>query len=201
MWSSLVTVVRPIPANHKEDLMLDKYFSAPKTLARLRAGLSGPYIDGFANALDQNGYSHSVAVMYLRAAAHLGHFLQSSGCALADIDASTLEAYRRHLLRCHCPLPNGGKANRHVFIGAKRFHAHLFQKGVCGNDPVPPRQNPEPALVVSFRDWFQKHRGAAEPTLRHYCRGAADLLQTLGDDLSQWNAQQIRSFLLNRANH
>ena len=30
--------------------MLEKYFSAPKTLDRLRGGLSGPYIDGFTDA-------------------------------------------------------------------------------------------------------------------------------------------------------
>jgi site-specific recombinase XerD len=54
-------------------------------------------------------------------------------------------------------------------------------------------------LVASFRKWFQRHRGATEATLRQYCRGAADLLNTLGEDLSQWNAQQIRTFLLDRA--
>ena len=34
--------------------MLEKYFSAPKTLDRLRGGLSGPHIDGFAAALKQD---------------------------------------------------------------------------------------------------------------------------------------------------
>lgn len=37
-----------------------------------------------------------------------------------------------------------------------------------------------PELVISFRDWFQKHRGAAEPTLKHYCRGASELIEALG---------------------
>ena len=31
-----------------------------------------------------------------------------------------------------------------------------------------------PALVTAFRDWFQTHRGAKEPTLRHYTRGATE---------------------------
>ena len=35
--------------------MLGNYFCAPKTLRRLRAGLSGPYIDGFADALNSRG--------------------------------------------------------------------------------------------------------------------------------------------------
>jgi hypothetical protein len=48
--------------------MLEKYFSAPKALARLRAGLSGPYIDGFAEALERDGYSPLTAVRYLLSA-------------------------------------------------------------------------------------------------------------------------------------
>jgi len=52
--------------------MLESYFCAPKTLRRLRAGLSGPYIDGFADALERDGYAHASAVCYLRAAAHFG---------------------------------------------------------------------------------------------------------------------------------
>ena len=33
--------------------MLEKYFSAPKTLQRLRSGISGAYIDTFADMLDR----------------------------------------------------------------------------------------------------------------------------------------------------
>jgi site-specific recombinase XerD len=53
--------------------------------------------------------------------------------------------------------------------------------------------------VSAFRDWFQTHRGAKEPTLRQYTRGAADLLQTLGEDVGQWKAEALRGFLLERA--
>ena len=37
--------------------MLEKYFSAPKTLRRLRGGISGPHIDGFADDLEREGYA------------------------------------------------------------------------------------------------------------------------------------------------
>jgi site-specific recombinase XerD len=179
--------------------MLEKYFSAPKTLGRLRGGPSGPHIDGFAHTLEQDGYSRASAVRYLRASAHLGRFLQCNGDTLAQVNSIALEAFRRHLPRCRCPLSNGGRANHHVFFGAKRFHAYLVQTGVCKSDPVLKTPNPEAPLVASFRDWFQRHRGAAEPTLRLYCRDATDLLHTLGEDLSQWTALRIRTFLLDRA--
>ena len=67
--------------------MLEMYFSTPKTLRRLRTGPSAPYIDGFATMLQENGYSVASAVRYLRAAVHLGHFLDSRGMSFAAIDA------------------------------------------------------------------------------------------------------------------
>jgi site-specific recombinase XerD len=53
--------------------------------------------------------------------------------------------------------------------------------------------------VIAFCEWFRTHRGVKEPTLRKYARGATDLLRTLGDDVSKWNAQAVRDFLLQRA--
>ncbi|WP_314963912.1 hypothetical protein [Bradyrhizobium cosmicum] len=35
--------------------MLETYFSAAKMLGHLRSGPSGPYLDGFAAALEQQG--------------------------------------------------------------------------------------------------------------------------------------------------
>jgi len=72
--------------------MLETYFSAPKTLRRLRSGPSGPYIDGFADALENQGYSKASAIRYLRNAAHLGQFLQRNGDDLAALDACSLQA-------------------------------------------------------------------------------------------------------------
>jgi hypothetical protein len=46
--------------------MLEIYFAAPKTLARLRAGPSGAYLDGFAASLERDGYRGATAVRYLR---------------------------------------------------------------------------------------------------------------------------------------
>jgi len=179
--------------------MLEKYFSAPKTLARLRAGLSGPHIDGFAETLEREGYSHGAALRYLRAAAHLGQFQRRRHATLADIDAKVLAAFRQHLRRCRCPLSNGGKVNHHVFFGAKCFQDYLFRIGVSRHDLAVKAARKEPALISSFRDWFRKHRGATEPTLRHYCRDATEILHILGEDLGEWNAKRIRTFLLDRS--
>jgi len=80
----------------------------------------------------------------------------------------------------------------------KRFYNYLVQKGVCQRLSISGVKKTTPELVVCFRDWFQKHRGAAEPTLRHYCRGAVELLAALGEDTRQWDAHRLRKFVFKR---
>ena len=74
--------------------MLETYFSASKMRAHLRGGPSGPYLDGFAVALERQGYSADTAVRYLRAAAHLGHVVARQGATLIEID---LAGFSQHL--------------------------------------------------------------------------------------------------------
>jgi len=178
--------------------MLEKYFSAPKTLRRFRSGISGPHIDAFADDLERDGYAPASAVRYIRAAAHLGCFVHRQGGGLADIDFNTLDSFGRHLRRCRCPHFKRGKISYHSPFGVKLFHRHLVGCGICliepGEDAVA-----DPALATAFRDWFQRHRGVKEPTLRQYARGAVELLQALGEDVGQWTAQAVRNFLLERA--
>jgi site-specific recombinase XerD len=178
--------------------MLETYFVAPKTLRRLRTGPSGLYIDGFADALEQDGFSHACAIRYLRAAVHLGHFLQQHGGTLADIDSSTAEAFFRHFATCRCPHSNGGKRNHHTFFGAKRYRAYLVQIGVCEDDIQLVPRNPEPALVADFRQWLRKHRGAADGTVRQYVHGAIELIKALGDDPMCWDAKGVRDYFVER---
>src|SRR5260370_19278299 len=137
------------------DPMLEKFFSAPKSLRRLRGGISGPHIDAFADSLERDGYAPASAVRYIRAAAHLCCFVQRKGDVLSDIALNILDSFCHHLRRCRCP---------HFKRGKISYHAQL-----------------------------------KEPTLRHYARVATDLLRRLGDDVSQWNAQALRDFLLERA--
>ena len=178
--------------------MLEKYFSAPKTLRRFRGGISGPHIDAFADNLEREGYAPASAVRYIRAAAHLGCFVQRKGGVLKDVNLKLLGSFTRHLRRCRCPHFKRGKISYHAQFGVKLFHHHLVGCGVCPNEPVR-TVPPNPPLVIAFCEWFRTHRGVKEPTLRQYARGATDLLRTLGEDIGQWNAQAVREFLLERA--
>ena len=178
--------------------MLEKYFSAPKTLQRLRGGISGPYVDAFADDLIRDGYASSSAVRYIRAAAHLGCFVQRRGGVLKDIDVNMLDSFSHHLGRCRCPHFKRGKISYHAHFGVKLFHHHLVKRGICKSQPVQEATS-VPALVTAFCEWFRIHRGVKDPTLRHYARGATDLVRTLGEDVALWNAHALRNFLLERA--
>jgi site-specific recombinase XerD len=176
--------------------MLDTYFESPKMLAHLRAGPSGPYMDGFAAWLERSGYDPSVAVRYLRAAAHIGHFTLEQGGTLANMD---LLAFSGHLRTCRCPRPKGGRRNHHTVYGTRRYREYLVAIGVgqCGRTPE--GQNADPAIIVEYRRWLRKHRGAAESTVRLYSRDAAAFLTALGDDPGRWDAKGVRDHFLDRA--
>lgn len=179
--------------------MLERYFSAPKTLRRLRAGLSGPYIDGFAGWLAAQGYSQPTAIRYLRAAAHLGQFLHLQNKGLGDIDSSTPTTFFRHLGTCRCPQSNGGRRNHHPFFGAKCYCGYLMRMGVCPWPAPASVGAPEPEVVADLGRWLRKHRGSSDSTIRQYCRCAVDMLKALGDDPAEWRASGIHNYFIERA--
>src|SRR5271165_2014700 len=135
------------------DPMLEKFFSAPKTLMRLRGGISGPHIDAFADDLERDGYAPASAVRYIRAAAHLGCFLQRKGDVLSDIDLNILDSFGRHLRRCRCPHFKRGKISYHAHFGVKLFHRHLVRCGICPRESVqicPSIQLLDPTSATGF---------------------------------------------------
>ena len=180
-----------------ETNMLETYFSALKMLGHLRSGPSGPYLDGFAAALERQGYSAGTAVRYLPAAAHLGHVMAGQGAMPSDID---LAVFSEHLRTCRCPRAMGGRRNHHTIFGARLFRQHLVEIGVC-RSAAAALQHAEPCLVAHFKVWLLKHRGASDFTIKLYARDAAHLMAALGDDPERWEPAAIRSFFLDRACH
>jgi hypothetical protein len=177
--------------------MLETYFSASKMLGHLRSGPSGPYLDGFAAALERQGYSAGTAVRYLRAAAHLGHVVAQQGAMPSDID---LAVFSEHLRTCRCPRATGGRRNHHTIFGARLFRQHLVEIGVS-RFAAAAFQHAEPCLVAHFKVWLHKRRGASDATIKLYARDAVHLMAVLGDDPERWEPAAIRSFFLDRASH
>ena len=172
--------------------MLETYFSATKMLGHLRSGPSGPYLDGFAEVLERQGYGPETAVRYLRAAAHIGHVMTEQCAGLTDID---LAAFDEHLRTCRCPRAKGGRRNHHTIYGARLFRRHLVELGVCRSAAVVAAPA-EPKLVADFKTWLRKHRGASDATIRLYARDAAGLMTELGTHPVGWRPNDIRGYFL-----
>ena len=175
--------------------MLETYFSASKMLGHLRGGPSGPYLDGFAEALERHGYGPETAVRYLRAAAHVGHVMAKRDASMSDID---LAAFEQHLRTCRCPRARGGRRNHHTIYGARLFRRHLEDTGVC-KSAVAATRPAEPPLVVGFKAWLSKHRGASGSTIGLYARDAASIMAALGTDPASWSPTDIRGYFMKRA--
>lgn len=174
--------------------MLDKYFESLFTLEQLRNSPNGLWLDEFARSLHEDGYSWWTGRTYLRAAHHLGHFLERRNVTIVAVQPDTIADFRRHLKRCRCPKPRGRKSEDTV-RGAKCFLRYLWTAGVV---PQPERQ-PWPPLVQGFRHWLSRHRGASERTRSVYGAAAVELLRELGNDPGQYDAKRLRAFLLDRA--
>lgn len=176
--------------------MLEHFFQTPFALGQLRSGLSGPYIDGFAQKLKDEGYSPWTAGRLIRPAVHLGHFVQLSGQPLTCIDEDTLSVFQQHK-PCGCPYFRGDTSGR----GARVFVDYLRDLGV-----VKTRERKQMALsslrmaamafIDSFQQWLGQTAGLAESTQYRYGRRVLALVDCLGSDPSQYNAEKLRRFIL-----
>jgi site-specific recombinase XerD len=169
--------------------MLEHYFETPFVLKQLRSGASSLYIDGFAKKLKEDGYSSWTARRVIRPAVHLGHFVQLKGWSMERLDEGILTDFLDHN-PCRCSYSRGG-AGEHRTRGARLFVAYLQDSGVIQQNNA--NQIP---LITSFRDWLGQTVGLAPSTQYRYGRRVLVLLESLGDNPSQYNAQNLRRFIL-----
>src|ERR1051325_1661917 len=88
--------------------MIEKFFTQPTTLSRLKSGLFGPHLPTVANALHQAGYSTGTIRLHLRAADHFGAWLLKQKIDISSVNDSVVERYVQGLgrLRSGCS-PDG----------------------------------------------------------------------------------------------
>lgn len=181
-----------------DEIMLETYFEAAYTLRRLRAGLTGSYVDGYSEDLHRAGYARWTTRDYLRAAAHLGAWMEREGISLAALDEDALERFRQHLPSCRCLRRNRGKYG-HAVKGARLFLEHLRRVGAA--PAVSRREDPTVMrpLIKGFEHWMRRHRGVTESSLVAYRPTLLRLLDAMGDDPAHYDAGGLRRFVLDRA--
>lgn len=178
--------------------MLEIYFKDPRTLDRLRSGSAGPFLDGFAAVLHECGYRGECGALHLRGAAHLGRWAEDLGILIESLNEGTIEAFERHLAHCQCPGQRPSK-HRSTVARARGFLDYLRRTGASASTGVPAEKAEQPPLLEAFCRWMRKHRGVTEGTLSVYSRIIVELLKSLGDDPSSYDAEAVRGFVREHA--
>jgi site-specific recombinase XerD len=73
--------------------MLEKFFSRPVTLRRLRDGALGPHIDAFAELLSKGGYAKTTGKQKIRQVSHFGQWLKRRRVALDGLNEQTVARF------------------------------------------------------------------------------------------------------------
>jgi len=176
--------------------MLEAFCSRTEECEQLRSGPAGGYLDGFAEYLAHCRYRRQVGRILIHIAWHFASWASASRISIRALDKVVLERFGRHLSSCDCGRPNGGRG-KYAKAGARQFLSFLSRCGVLSeqedNAPL------VPTLIQSFRDWMVQHRGVSERTLDDYGKRIVPLLNMLGDDPRCFQAQALRSFVLDYA--
>jgi hypothetical protein len=165
--------------------MLEEFIGAPRLLKVLRSGPAGQYVGGFARFLSESGYNPWTGRKFLFVASHFAGWAQGEGVGVTKLNEDLLAPFRRHLQTCQCAKPTGGKRPA-VVVGCQLFLDHLRYCGILAAaiQPLPTY----PPLLAGFRQWMQQHRGVSESTLEMYSGYVGELLASLGDEPSRYEA-------------
>jgi site-specific recombinase XerD len=179
--------------------MLTCYYTSPQFVAKLRNSPAGPYLDGFAEELKEAGYAQLTARRCIRAAQHLLHWANGKQIPPHALRETDIVRFKRHLPRCQCR-PYGHADRPSLESGARLFLGYLQRIGVvptgCADD-----NPPAPPLLKAFRQWMKAQRNTAEATLNNYGRAIRELLRTVGEDPSGFDARGLRQFVLEQSRH
>jgi site-specific recombinase XerD len=173
--------------------MLTDYFKSPSRIQELRDGPDGRLFESFAQELHQAGYARITARSHLRAAEHLAHWTRLKGAPITTLDERFVEEFVHDLYRCRCPRYARIQQN-----GGRLFIAHLRHAGIL-TAAINEESIKDPVLLISFRRWMQQQRGTCDVTLDNYGFDLRDLLKSLGEDPTKFDAKSLRKFVLQRS--
>jgi integrase/recombinase XerD len=178
--------------------MLTTYLKTPPTLERYRSGPAGPHLETFVSWLEAQGYPPRRIFHLLRGVHRFSCWAHHAGYPLQRLDTRALEAYGHALHGLQRLRYPSGRLS-HLFVGARHFVSFLVITGIVAPAASCLPAPAEPALLATFRQWMQTHRGTTQATLNGYRLTLLTLLHRLGDQPERFEAQALRAFVLEHA--
>jgi len=172
--------------------VLERCFKSPSTSRRLRTGLAGPFLDGFAKSMFAAGYASDTIRSYVWTAEHVGLWLGRRRTMITDLDEDLLARFVLHLSHGRCRGCRRGRHDR-VSFRAQAFLRYLREASVV---PTSAPAVARPQRVIVYAAWMRDQRGLAAATIAHSLPVAQALLGTVSDDPAQLDAACVRKFVL-----
>lgn len=177
--------------------MLSKFFESRRRIRALRDNPAGSLFEGFAQALSEAGYARSAARRHLRAAEHFIYWTRRRGIPVGELSEQLLARFNRHLSRCRCSRFDHANPAR-VVHRTREFMAYLRDARIITTSTLKDRVD-DPVVLSAFCQWMRQQRGACEVTLSDYSRYLREWLRNLGEEPSQWNANSLRAFIVEKS--
>jgi integrase/recombinase XerD len=173
--------------------MLSTYFASPRALARYQHSPCRSELDGFTTWLEQRGFGRSSISRCAYAALRFTAWAAGSGLPLERLNREALSAFATQLQSeySHLGVCRARAAAAHFLDFLDETHRLL--------QPLDPQKPTPPALIVAFRHWMRVHRGTRDITLSNYQPALEDLLRSLGEQTSGYDAKALRGFVLERS--
>src|SRR5215469_13604019 len=171
--------------------MLSAFFDSARRIQQLRNGPGGQLLDGLGRELSQSCYAKITSRIHIRSAAHFLYWTDRNRIEIASLNEASVTDFLRHLKHCRCP--RHGRTHR--VTGAQLLLRHLRKTGVVTTvAPAPAGQTP--ALLAAFYQWMRQERGAHAATIHNYSIYIRELLSSLGEDPTRYDAQSLRRCML-----
>ena len=155
-------------------------------------GPVAPHVVGFTQFLEEQGYAPYTVGERVRAAEHLGRWMERNDLKLEDLaETETIDSFGRHFAKCRSTIQS--RACKRPKAGAHLFVEYGRSVGVIA---AAAQQAQDPQLFDSFRRWMFEHRGVKAATLEDYGRTLKVLVATLGDDPARFRTSALREFVV-----
>jgi site-specific recombinase XerD len=184
--------------------LIERYFTQPAVLSRMRNGIVSPYLDALAAELEAQHYSRKSIRRQLRNAHAFGGWLAKQQVPLAHVDEAVLARYTEPMRRRPCPSRTRGE-RPHNARGLPRFLALLRRQGVVSAQVQ--AAQPSASDAGHWLEAFDRHlehvAGASAGRRKNCLHIARGLLRaTFGNsdpDFSQLRAEHVAAFVQTRA--